>query len=736
MGLLELPLELILGIAENLTAKDILKASYSCRSLYAALNPFLYQRCHHDVWILRWAVQRGKTQIVRKLLEAGADPNRSLVISKWITFDQNILEYETEITPPNKGEPLMTAYHNGRLEKLWEFPYTMQWTALHLAASLGHDDIVELLLDNGANIDALSFRFCSCTYLIDSGSDLDTKETWWTPLHVAICFNRKTTVRLLVARGASFQVSRKPGSWCSYVTALHTSCLTGALDISSFLMNHYQEPIDIYDLQGLTPLARAYYSPSWATTEFLIRNGANIEVSAGNNRSLFIDACFRGRIYAASRFLELGADPYSPSEATSLHYCCAALVHGDVDANQQLRLVESLLEKGLDIHAKAFPANLTPLAAAAARGTYLVVKCLLEAGASVDALDNQGETPLMKACSLASTVSESWLSTIRILLERGASTTIVNERGYTALEILSHSIERHDDMAMAISLLIEYGSPLKTTYDLIPSLIFLSFMGNELDTCLYLQKLCVGQPTKHRLGQMVDQAIERNDIEGLRFLLNFKETVDVLHTETRLFKVLEMGHQDIAEFIFDAGAPWTHVSMTGQTCLLYACGSSNTGLVRKLLEAGADPNHFNIQGQSPLSLAIRFGVLETFETLLDHGADPFPNSINVATDSPRAGVLIQAILFKRDTIVEAIMERGLFDKASAAEKIRSMYVVCCGQLGRDSTALLRALLRGGVDPNMRLLRPRTFECCLPLQVAISRRNQDAVELLYNYGASL
>ena len=41
--------------------------------------------------------------------------------------------------------------------------YSRREYALHIAAKAGHNDIVELLLDSGADIDIFSLSFCACT---------------------------------------------------------------------------------------------------------------------------------------------------------------------------------------------------------------------------------------------------------------------------------------------------------------------------------------------------------------------------------------------------------------------------------------------------------------------------------------------------------------------------------------------------------------------------------------------
>nr|XP_010919261.1 probable E3 ubiquitin-protein ligase XBOS33 isoform X1 [Elaeis guineensis] len=67
-------------------------------------------------------------------------------------------------------------------------------TALHMAALNGYSDCVQLLLDLGANVSAVTFHYGSTMNLIGAGS---------TPLHYAACGGNLKCCQILLARGAS-----------------------------------------------------------------------------------------------------------------------------------------------------------------------------------------------------------------------------------------------------------------------------------------------------------------------------------------------------------------------------------------------------------------------------------------------------------------------------------------------------------------------------------------------------
>ena len=70
------------------------------------------------------------------------------------------------------------------------------WTPLHVVAQMGHTDIVQLLIDKGADIHTRCRRFD------DEG---------FTPLHLAAWMGRDDTVKALVARGADADLKTKKG---------------------------------------------------------------------------------------------------------------------------------------------------------------------------------------------------------------------------------------------------------------------------------------------------------------------------------------------------------------------------------------------------------------------------------------------------------------------------------------------------------------------------------------------
>ena len=84
-----------------------------------------------------------------------------------------------------------------------------KWTPLHFACHCGMKDVVEYLLDSGANIEAVALN----------GS---------TPLMRAIESSRPEVVQLLIDRGAKMRVENRKGLFASVVDKFELTTLRSA----------------------------------------------------------------------------------------------------------------------------------------------------------------------------------------------------------------------------------------------------------------------------------------------------------------------------------------------------------------------------------------------------------------------------------------------------------------------------------------------------------------------------
>ena len=170
-------------------------------------------------------------------------------------------------------------------------------TALHLAASAGHADVVQILLLHGADplvkatagdtplhgarraghenvVDAL-LRHGTPAITMPSAtqfghSHLSTQENNNISLSIAAIAGHKTIVRMLLEYGALLVEVR---GWHG-MTALHGAAIGGHRDIAKLLLEH-QADISLVDHDGETALHKASRFGRVGVMELLLKNGVD-----------------------------------------------------------------------------------------------------------------------------------------------------------------------------------------------------------------------------------------------------------------------------------------------------------------------------------------------------------------------------------------------------------------------------------------------------------------------------
>lgn len=135
---------------------------------------------------------------------------------------------------------------------------------------------------------------------------------------------------------------------------------------------------------------------------------------------LFIDAVYRKDHREVRRLLGEGF-AINSRDADGR----TALMHAVLDSEPDVKLIQSLIESGADVNAQDKGQQWSSLHFAARDHKNAVVSVLLGCGATVDALDVFGNTPLWRAVM----TFDGEELVISMLLEAGASPTIENESG-------------------------------------------------------------------------------------------------------------------------------------------------------------------------------------------------------------------------------------------------------------------------------------------------------------------
>ncbi|XP_050294137.1 ankyrin repeat and KH domain-containing protein 1-like isoform X2 [Anthonomus grandis grandis] len=251
------------------------------------------------------------------------------------------------------------------------------FTPLILAATAGHEKVVEILLNHNADIEAQSER---------------TKDT---PLSLACSGGRYEVVELLLNRNAN-----KEHRNVSDYTPLSLAASGGYVNIIKLLLNHGAEinsrtgKLFEGSKLGISPLMLAAMNGHGAAVKLLLDSGSDINAQIETNRNTALTlACFQGRHEVVALLLDRKANVEHRAK-TGLTPLMEAASGGYVDVGRVL------LDKGADVNATPVPSSRdTALTIAADKGHVKFVELLLDRGAQVEVKNKKGNSPLWLAAN-------------------------------------------------------------------------------------------------------------------------------------------------------------------------------------------------------------------------------------------------------------------------------------------------------------------------------------------------
>lgn len=166
----------------------------------------------HDNPLLCRAVETSNVEMVKLLIEVGG-----------CDVEQQTLD-NTKLTHINKITPLILATQRNNIQLvqiLVKYGADIKnSTALFVAAERGHAEVTKELIKLGAEVDEIG-------------------ENNFTPLYVAVKFNKEEVVKILLEEGQSKAVNIFGNT--NRTPALHVACLNGAFRIAKLLLKHGAE---------------------------------------------------------------------------------------------------------------------------------------------------------------------------------------------------------------------------------------------------------------------------------------------------------------------------------------------------------------------------------------------------------------------------------------------------------------------------------------------------------------
>ncbi|CAF9912261.1 MAG: hypothetical protein GOMPHAMPRED_007613 [Gomphillus americanus] len=495
-------------------------------------------------------------------------------------------------------------------------------TALHVACVEGNEEAVRLLLKYGASVAATctelkrtplhlacfqgSFEIVKA--LVEGGADVNAKDGGGEPpLSFASVKNRPQLIKYLLDNGARADSQTVP----SGVTTLYCSAMLGYADNVQVLLDHASREqiasvLALQDQEGMTAFHKAASWNQPTTVKLLSRRVNDVNVVDSKGDTALHKAARRG-----------------------YEEVCNILIQAGIDGNAKNDLGLNALH-----------------AAANGQAGGVVITLLLAHDTAIEAVDNDGWTPLHWAAKAGH------FDIVKVLLAHGASTSAVELlEGATPLHLATK--QGHADVVVA---LVEAGASLEARSGSCGKTAL--HMACVTDHVNVLQSLI-------RLGADVNSvqtnswtalhaAANSSKATNVSILLAHKADINALDKDS--WNAIHFGcsSAEVVNILLDASPRLHELRMEdGDTALHRAIGLAQVDVVSALLARGADPNLDDGAAWTPLHCAAsceKSDTTEIINMLIAAGAH-----VN-AGDGGRYGTpLGRACLFDRAPHVAALV---------------------------------------------------------------------------------
>lgn len=581
-----------------------------------------------------------RTDIVRVMIEAGADPNTT----GWLADS----------------------------------------TPIHLAASNGDIGTADLLLRHGADPNARDAQGMTPLHvrveyhpgcepaviglLVSRGADVDARDdTGKTPLHYA-AFRSAADTDALIRAGADVNAATPDGT-----TPLRHAAL-GYNEEQIRLLAKAGADLDAPNEEGLTPLIEAVDRLNLRDARRLaklpdkrgrapkLRSAAEVLLDCGATLDVY-SAAVLGRLGLVRRFVA-----ESPELVRRRLYLGRTLLHASTRLAQR-SLMKFLLDCGAEANARDDHGN-TPLDSAAFWGHAQALEILLNKGASTKAKRGQ-YPPLYWAASMGrrrsalklivagadvrtslpdgrtalhAAAEKGLLDVVRELIRHGAQANATDQTGHTPLlNALEHG---RDDLACFL---------IESNADVVGREDWHILHTAARHACAHAVKAMVSRgvsvnATDEEGATPMHEAAARDQIRIMATLTAAGAKINARDGSGRT--PLHYAGADAAKWLIRAGADIEVRDKDGRTPLHSMSLGIDAPTLAILLRHGADINAIDNQGRTALHIVAADGDRDDLETLLKHN----PN-VN-ARDDKGCTPLGCALRARRRKTAQALRQRG------------------------------------------------------------------------------
>ncbi|KAJ6141591.1 Mg2+ transporter protein CorA-like/Zinc transport protein ZntB [Penicillium chermesinum] len=451
-------------------------------------------------------------------------------------------------------------------------------------------DKVEAILDNEDNEGALEIRF---EYQF---RNISKPTEGVTPLILAATLGHTEIVKLLMKRGADIRATTTTYSYTAFALAAHE----GQLEVVKAILEHRkaeleddEKPEDILECRAgndETPLIFASWYGRGPVVDYLISEGADVTAKDNDNNTGLHHAAWEGSIDPTTSLLN--ADPSivdwrNDSEETAFLLTAR---------NGALAVAEFLLEKGASLTARDIGES-TILHLSAWYGHLDMVKKFLAVRSQfLEERDKSGRTPFLRACW------EGHVDVVAYLIEQGADMLVKAQGGETAFQ--AATAEGH--LQVVKKLYDSHPEFLDMKRDDGQTALILAAWTWHLDIVKYLMDQKADIHAKDAEGDNIlnnvvfpENGKPETVLETLEYLLDKGARLDSNNTGRNAFQIAAYaGKEDVVKLFLDAlskdpdsdGGPmpshyYTAKDTWGDTALTDAASKDHISVVLAILES-------------------------------------------------------------------------------------------------------------------------------------------------------
>lgn len=473
-----------------------------------------------------------------------------------------------------------------------------------------------------------------------------------TALHRATRWKNLSLINILLKQGASRTVINQQGN-----TPLHEASqaiddndaraiLTSLLDDTAT-----DSGLNIKNANGDTPLLIALDHPNELNLRLLLEAGAKVNLTSNEGLTALHKLVNSSEIIpnAVNLLIAQGAEinQQDYSGRTPLFY---ALEHyqddtSDPEANQNTNLEQLLAyQPAINLADKA---GTTPLHLAVKLGKMTAVKRLLNLGAKVQTADKQGNTPLHYAAALP-----DGQEFVKLLHAKGAELNALNNEGnspiflsantanFQALQELGADLKivnknnesviaaftSREDKTTGLELIKKaqgFGVDINVTDSYLQNALHRSIRFNSPTLSLELVKAKINLNQADSEGNTpLMLAVRNRSLYHVKLLIEQGANVNLANRfgKTALQQSIELGEEELFNLLLAAKAEINTKDTDQRSPLLTALANNKADLAAKLIALGADVNIRSKGEWTALHYAAQLGNKDLVKLLLDAGA--------------------------------------------------------------------------------------------------------------------